>query len=157
MKFLILLFAICGSFEFVQAEPAADIGVSVVSNGKADQTPATLNCLKYNHSDLTVDLGVGLWAWPIPMDFDGDGDYDLVVSCPDTPYNGVYFFENASGNVAMPIFKPGILLGKGLTNVGSSFADGKCRILTPGKEYPEFRKSAFSKGVSRQPMEIRRF
>ena len=43
-----------------------------------------------------VDLGVGLWAWPLPMDFDRDGDLDLVVSCPDKPSNGLWFFENPS-------------------------------------------------------------
>ena len=59
-----------------------------------------LERLKYNHPGLVVDLGVGLWAWPLPMDFDGDGDLDLVVNCPDKPYNGVYFFENASGDTA---------------------------------------------------------
>ena len=49
--------------------------------------------LDYNNPDLSVDLGVGLWAWPLPMDFDDDGDMDLVVSCPDTPFNGIYFFS----------------------------------------------------------------
>ena len=70
---------------------------------------STLTPLKYNNPGLVVDLGVGLWAWPLPMDFDGDGDLDLVVNCPDKPYNGIYFFENASGDTAktkMPIFKP---------------------------------------------------
>ena len=28
------------------------------------------------------------------FDYDRDGDLDLVVSCPDKPYNGLYFFEN---------------------------------------------------------------
>ena len=52
-----------------------------------------LQPLKYNHPGLVVDLGVGLWAWPLPMDYDDDGDYDLVVSCPDKPSNGFYFFR----------------------------------------------------------------
>ena len=51
-----------------------------------------LERLRYNNPGLVVDLGVGLWAWPLPMDFDGDGDHDLVVVCPDQPYNGTYFF-----------------------------------------------------------------
>ena len=55
--------------------------------------------ISYNNSGLKVDLGVGLWAWPLPMDYDEDGDFDLVVTCPDKPYNGTYFFENAEGNV----------------------------------------------------------
>ena len=57
------------------------------------QSPGLVQ-LPYNHPGLVVDLGVGLWAWPIPCDADSDGDYDLIVSCPDKPSNGVWFFEN---------------------------------------------------------------
>ena len=28
------------------------------------------------------------------MDYDGDGLKDLLVSCPDRPYKGLYFFMN---------------------------------------------------------------
>jgi hypothetical protein len=101
--------------------------------------------LKYNHPGLTVDLGVGLWAWPIPMDYDGDGRYDLVVSCPDAPYKGVYFFKNTGDDPKMPTFAPGTRIGKGLGNVGSTIVGGKCRVLTPGMEHPDFRTSAFEK------------
>jgi len=52
--------------------------------------PGRLERVQYNHPGLVVDLGVGLWAWPLPMDFNGDGRLDLVVSCPDKPYKGVY-------------------------------------------------------------------
>jgi hypothetical protein len=65
--------------------------------------------LKYNNPGLTVDLGVGLWAWPVPCDADGDGDFDLIVSSPDKPSNGIWLFENVTGDTAvlkMPIFKP---------------------------------------------------
>lgn len=67
-----------------------------------------LEKLPYNHSGLHVDLGVGLWAWPVPCDADGDGDFDLIVSCPEKPSNGVWLFENATGDTAkekMPVFK----------------------------------------------------
>lgn len=50
--------------------------------------------LRYNNPDLTVDLGVGLWGIPLPVDYDGDGLKDLLVSCPDRPYKGLYFFKN---------------------------------------------------------------
>ena len=63
------------------------------ARGAADE----LTRLKYNHPGLVVDLGVGLWAWPIPCDADGDGDFDLIVSCPDQPFNGVWLFENTTG------------------------------------------------------------
>ena len=54
--------------------------------------PAEFMPIAYRNPGLEVDLGVGLWAWPLPMDFDKDGDIDLVVSCPDVPFNGTYFF-----------------------------------------------------------------
>ncbi len=103
-----------------------------------------LERLKYNHPGLVVDLGVGLWAWPLPMDFDGDGDLDLVVNCPDKPSNGVYFFENASGETTknpMPVFKPGRRISKGLQNVQVSDVHGQPRVLSPGFEYPDFLKT----------------
>src|SRR5437879_2389566 len=61
-----------------------------------------LTRLQYNNPGLKVDLGVGLWAWPVPIDFNGDGKLDLVVVCPDTPFNGAWFFENTGGNPKMP-------------------------------------------------------
>jgi len=109
-----------------------------------------LERLKYNHPGLVVDLGVGLWAWPLPMDFDGDGDLDLVVNCPDKPYNGVYFFENATGDTAknaMPVFKPGVRISKGLQNVQVSYVDGKPRVLSPGNEHPDFLKTGLDKSA----------
>jgi hypothetical protein len=106
-----------------------------------------LQRIQYNHPGLTVDLGVGLWAWPLPMDFDGDGDLDLVVNCPDKPSNGVYFFENVSGNAKFPIFKPARRISQGLQNAQVSSVDGKPRVLTPGFEYPNFLQTGLDQGV----------
>ncbi len=117
--------------------------------GPAPANAAGLERLKYNHPGLVVDLGVGLWAWPLPMDFNGDGHLDLVVNCPDKPYNGVYFFENASGDTAknaLPIFKPGRRISRGLQNVQVSYVNGQPVVLTPGFEYPEFFASGLEKG-----------
>ncbi|MGE3311647.1 MAG: FG-GAP repeat domain-containing protein [Limisphaerales bacterium] len=108
-----------------------------------------LERIRYNHPGLTVDLGVGLWAWPLPMDFDGDGDLDLVVNCPDKPSNGVYFFENATGDTSgnkLPVFKPGRRISRGLQNAQVSFVDGKPRVLTPGMEYPDFLRTGLENG-----------
>ena len=90
---------------------AAVISFILALNAQADG----LIQLKYNNPGLTVDLGVGLWAWPVPCDADGDGDFDLIVSCPDKPSNGIWLFENVTGDTAvlkMPIFKPGRLLSR---------------------------------------------
>lgn len=107
-----------------------------------------LRRLKYNNPGLVVDLGVGLWAWPLPMDFDQDGDYDLVVSCPDKPYNGTYFFENTSGDVKLPVFKSGVRISKGLSNVQVSYVDSQPRVLTPGFEHPDFFQSGLDKRLA---------
>lgn len=101
---------------------------------------AALERVKYNNPGLIVDLGVGLWAWSLPMDYDSDGDYDIVVSCPDKPYNGMYFFENISGNMKMPIFKPAVRIGIGYRNIRPSYFDGKVRLLLPGREIVDFRE-----------------
>lgn len=103
-----------------------------------------LEPLKYRNPGLIVDLGVGLWAWPIPCDVDGDGDYDLIVSCPDKPSNGVYFFENRGGDTqqdAMPVFQPAKKLSQTVHYITPSYVDGKLRVLSPGVEYLNFEKT----------------
>ena len=111
----------------------------------ATARPADLEPLSYNNPGLVVDLGVGLWAWPLPMDYDDDGDYDLVVSCPDKPSNGFYFFENPSQDpsVATPVFKPGVHIGKTSHNVQVSYVDGEPRVLRENQEYVGFKGKGF--------------
>lgn len=107
--------------------------------------------LKYNHPGLVVDLGVGLWAWPVPCDADGDSDYDLIVSCPDKPYNGVWLFENATGDTAkskFPVFKSPRRLSGTVHYVTPSYVDGKLRVLTPGFEYPNFNTRGLDEKVT---------
>ena len=96
--------------------------------------------IKYNNDELVVDLGVGLWAWPLPTDYDNDGDYDLLVSCNDKPYNGIYFFENVEGNVKMPLFKPGVRISKGYRNIQVSYVNDKTKYLVPAHEVLDLEK-----------------
>jgi hypothetical protein len=108
---------------------------------------ADLEKLSYQQPALVVDLGVGLWAWPIPADADGDGDFDLIVSCPDVPSNGIWLFENTTGDTAknpMPVFRPGRRLSPTVHYVMPSYVEGKVRVLSPTFEYPDF----LSKGTS---------
>jgi hypothetical protein len=112
-----------------------------------------LKRLQYNNPSATTDLGVGLWAWPLPMDYDEDGDLDLVVCCPDKPYNGTYFFENTSGT-SFPVFKKGVKIGRGIHDMQVSYVDGKPRVLTAGVEYLHFRKRGLDE-ESKIPAPIR--
>ena len=89
-------------------------------------------------------MGVGLWAWPLPWDVDGDGDFDLLVSCPDKPSNGVWYFENTSGHTAvnpMPVFAPAKRLSGTVHYVMPSYVNGEMRVLSPGLEYENFTQS----------------
>lgn len=108
-----------------------------------------LERLKYRNPGLVVDLGAGLWAFPAPVDFDRDGDNDLIVVCPDHPYNGTYVFENPSGSKEkFPVFKAPRRIGKGSTNVSPSYVAGELLVLSPGREHPNFLSSGVDEGKS---------
>ncbi|HRN57577.1 MAG TPA: FG-GAP-like repeat-containing protein, partial [Agriterribacter sp.] len=123
-------------------------------NVSTAQTPDSSNLvmIKYNNPGLTVDLGVGLWAWPIPVDFDDDGDMDLLVSCPDKPYNGTYLFENLTGGAA-PVFSPGRRLTGALKDVQVSYINARPRVLVPGFELTNFKRSLGEEKVALFPVQ----
>jgi hypothetical protein len=98
----------------------------------------------YRNPGQSVDLGVGLWAWPLPMDIDRDGDLDLVVSCPDTPFNGTYWFENPGGS-AFPVFRAPRRLDAGRANVRLSRLDGRQVVTSPGRVFPDFGPDGYGK------------
>ncbi len=119
--------------------------------------------MAYNNEGAEPFLGVGLWAWPIPLDYDGDGDMDLLVSCPDKPYNGTYYFENLStpsmlykytfgllGSKVckLPLFEPGKRIDRGSHNIAPSYIGDEVRILTNGREFKDYRSVALDNGVA---------
>jgi hypothetical protein len=128
--FLILFLSVFLAESCKQTNPA---------NTKKDKTQK-FERIRYNNPDVSVDLGVGLWAWPLPMDYDEDGDYDLLVSCKDVPFNGIYFFENKSGE-AFPIFEPPVRIGRGMRDIQISYVNAEPRFLQPGKELLDFKTS----------------
>ena len=123
------------------------------SASKADATSPKFERLKYNNPDLVVDLGVGLWGWPLPMDYDNDGDYDLLVSCKDNPYNGIYFFENTTGD-AFPVFEPPVKLSAPIKNIQVSYVNKEPKFLIPGKELTDFKNSFTAKPKDLFPGDI---
>lgn len=107
--------------------------------------------LKYNNPDLVVDLGVGLWAWPLPMDYDRDGDMDLVVACPDKPFNGLHFFENTSDGTGAVVFEPPKKIGPGPKNLQVSYVNGEPKVLGPGREFRNFQDSVLNDPIELFP------
>ena len=91
-------------------------------------------------------------TWPLPMDFDSDGDMDLLVSCNDVPFNGLYFFENPAGpGETMPVFEPPVRIGPGKKNLQVSYVDGDARILERGNEYLDFTSNLFNRPEEMYP------
>lgn len=101
--------------------------------------------LRYNNPTLSVDLGVGLWGIPLPVDYDGDGLKDLLVSCPDRPYKGLYFFKNI-GTAKKPFFAAAERISdKGLNNIRLSEVDGVPYVLSKNTEYPDFFQAPYAR------------
>ncbi|NND31197.1 MAG: VCBS repeat-containing protein, partial [Saprospiraceae bacterium] len=96
--------------------------------------------IKYNNADANPYLGVGLWAWPLPMDFDEDGDLDLLVSCPDVPYNGLYLFENKQGDKPAALMAP-VRVAHGDKNFQVSFKGNEPLVTKGAVMFDDFRNS----------------
>lgn len=100
--------------------------------------------VSYNNPGLITDLGVGLWGIPLPIDYDGDGVKDLIVSCPDRPHKGLWYFKNI-GTSSAPLFaKAQRLSKKGPNNIRLSEVDGVPYVLAKDTEYPNFFKTPFA-------------
>ena len=98
--------------------------------------------LCYNQ-DIQCDLGVGLWGIPFPYDYDGDGLKDLVVSAPDRPYKGLYFFRNV-GDPEHPVFDKAKKISPiGKNNVSYSEVDGKAFVLSKECEWVDFFENLY--------------
>ncbi len=89
----------------------------------------------------------------MPVDYDDDGDLDLLVSCPDKPSNGIYFFENPSQDPSekLPVFKPSVRVGPTASNMQISYVNGEPRILRENREYVRFKTKGFSESTPIYP------
>jgi hypothetical protein len=104
--------------------------------------------ITYGHAGVRGRLSVGLWAHPVALDFDGDGNIDLIVGCPDHPYNGTYLFRNVGTN-SKPLFDRAEWLGPGKKDlVAADFnGDGAIDLVVSGGYYSDVRKNRLSKFV----------
>lgn len=101
----------------------------------------------YRQPNLSVDLGVGLWGIPIPTDWNKDGKMDLLVSCPDTPYKGLYYFRNIGSN-QKPFFDKAVKLSnEGKSNIKLSVIQGKEYLLSPGCEWSDYQKNLYASPI----------
>ena len=104
--------------------------------------------ITYGHTGARNRVAVGLQPRPAVLDVDGDGDLDLVISCPDRPYNGVYQFVNIGSN-ADPLYDRAEWLGpsaKELTAADFN-GDGNVDLVTTGGYYSDFRRQRLSRLV----------
>ena len=107
-----------------------------------NENSAKLVRIEYNQPEMDSDLGVGLWAWPFPVDYDKDGDLDLLVNCPDKPFNGLWLFENTAGG-KNPTLKAPVKLAQSQKNLQITEVNGEYIVMTPGVIYPNFFDTFF--------------
>ncbi|MBI4893888.1 MAG: VCBS repeat-containing protein, partial [Acidobacteria bacterium] len=110
--------------------------------------------VRFGRAGVKGALAVGLWAHPAPIDIDGDGDFDLIVGCPDRPYNGIYLFRNIGSN-REPLFDMAEWWGPGKKDlVAADFnGDGAVDLVISGGYYSDVKKNRLSKFV---PVQLKR-
>ncbi len=94
-------------------------------------------------------LSVGLWAHPVAVDLDRDGALDLIVSCADRPYNGIYYFRNIGSN-EKPMFDRAEWMGPGKPDlVAADFnGDGAVDLVYRGGFFSDVVRNRLSKPVA---------
>ncbi|HWQ52365.1 MAG TPA: VCBS repeat-containing protein [Bryobacteraceae bacterium] len=117
----------------------------VRGSGESERLPepamiGTGDRITYGRTGVKGRLSVGLWAYPAALDFDGDGNLDLIVSCTDRPYNGIYLFRNL-GTTAAPLFDRAEWLGPGRKElVAADFnGDGAIDLVVSGGYFSDVR------------------
>ncbi len=120
------------------------LGLLVINLKGEAQTKDELR-VKQENPELIVDLGTGLWGCPIPVDYNGDGLMDIIMSCPDTPYKGLYLFINI-GKQEEPLFDVAKKLsGDALKNTHASYIGSDLHVMSQGTEYTDFVNEFFAR------------
>ncbi|MBM3746629.1 MAG: VCBS repeat-containing protein [Acidobacteria bacterium] len=104
--------------------------------------------ITYGRAGVRGRVAVGLHPRPAALDADGDGDLDLVMACPDRPYNGTYLFINLGTN-REPLYDRAVWLGPGLRELTAADfnGDGQADLVTQGGYYSDFARHRLSRFV----------
>lgn len=95
--------------------------------------------ITFGRAGVRGRVAVGLQPYPAALDADGDGDMDLVIACPDRPYNGLYLFTNIGSN-REPLYDRAEWLGPGFRELTAADfnGDGAMDLVTTGGYYSDF-------------------
>ncbi|MCC6344575.1 MAG: VCBS repeat-containing protein [Bryobacterales bacterium] len=104
--------------------------------------------ITYGRPGVKGKLSVGLWAHPVVAGMDGNGVSDLIVGCPDRPYNGIYLFRNLGTN-EKPLFDRAEWMGEGKKDlVAADFnGDGALDLVYSGGYFSDVVKNRLAKPV----------
>jgi len=105
--------------------------------------------ISYGRPGVRGPVAVGLWAHPAAIDIDNDGDTDLIIGCPDRPYNGTYLFRNI-GSQREPLYAPAERLGKGHKDIVIADFNGDTApdLVIAGGYYSDIRRNLLSKFIT---------
>lgn len=94
-------------------------------------------------------VAVGLYAHPAVVDMDADGLPDLILSSPDRPYNGIYYFHNI-GQAGQPLYARGEWWGPAKADLVAADAngDGRTDLVYRGGYFDDVRANRLSKPVA---------
>jgi hypothetical protein len=107
--------------------------------------------ITFGRAGVRARLAVGLQPRPAALDADGDGDLDLVITCPDRPYNGIYLFRNI-GSQAKPLFDRAEWLGPSVKELTAADfnGDGAIDLVTSGGYFSDFARNRLAQFVKVQ-------
>jgi hypothetical protein len=132
--------------------PGGSFGVGLLPELSAPVYPAMVGSgdrVMYGRPAVRGKVAVGLWAHPAAIDIDEDGDFDLIVGCPDRPFNGTFLFRNIGSNT-QPFFDRAEWFGPAKKDivVADFNGDGLLDLVAPGGYFSDVRLNRMNKWVT---------